>query len=482
MWVCSIYVCMQRTLRSLKIALIASGFAFSTMSASSASADDRWTDPYPGIRHLHRTLPHTIVHMMLVDLTAPEISIVATRPEDRGMPVHDFARRYDAQIAINANYFDGGYKSCGMAAGDGRVWNTAYVEGCDMSIGFGRLNEAMMFDSSSFLRGPMATEWMSEVVSGKPWLVREGVEQGGWLTPGHIEGHHPRTALGLTRDRHTLIILVVDGRHNGVRGWDGNQLAEIMTEFGAWDAFNLDGGGSSELFVAREGGTVNRPSDGRGRGVGNHLGIRVRRSPGWYNATLASVSPTANVDAGGNAQMLVTYRNTGRAPWAIHDVVFGTSDGRPSALWDASHWLSTTTAATNEEFVAPGAFYTFAVDAAAPAIGGEFVAQLVPRASNGMPFTAEPATLAMHVDDVEPVVEAAPALVAAADDMPAEFLDEPLPAELIAIHPATNEAGAWGGQGTSWMTALVAASLVGVFLRLRQRSMRRAPRNIRRSA
>lgn len=418
---------------------------------------------------------------MLVDLTAPEVSIVATRPEDRGMPVRDFARRYDADIAINANYFDGGYKSCGMAAGDGRVWETAYVEGCDMSIGFGRLNEALAFDSSSVLRGPFAEPWMTDVVSGKPWLVRDGVEQGGWLTPGHIEGHHPRTAIGLSRDRHTLMILVVDGRHNGVRGWDGTQLASMLLEFGAWNAFNLDGGGSSELYIEREGGTVNRPSDGRGRGVGNHLGIRIRRSATWYAATLASVSPPANVDAGGRAQFLVTYRNTGRSPWAIHDVVFGTTDNRPSALWDSARWLSTTTAATNEEAVPPGGFYTFAIDASAPAMAGEFSSEFVPATANGEAFHAESATLAMHVAE-EPASEPEGELAALySTEIPAE---EVAPLVDVASTPAVQEASAWNLNGgiVSWLMALLAASAVGVLFRIQKRVARRAPRNVRRGA
>lgn len=417
--------------------------------------------------------------MLLVDLTAPEVSIVATRPEDRGMPVRDFARRYDADIAINANYFDGGYKSCGMAAGDGRVWDTAYVEGCDMSIGFGRLNEAVAFDSSAVLHGPFAEPWMTDVVSGKPWLVRDGVEQGGWLSPGHIEGHHPRTAIGLSRDRHTLMILVVDGRHNGVRGWDGSQLASMLVEFGAWNAFNLDGGGSSELYVEREGGTVNRPSDGRGRGVGNHLGIRIRRNTEWYAASLASASPTATVDAGGHAQFLVTYRNTGRSPWAVHDVVFGTNDNRPSALWDASRWLSTTTAATNEEVVPPGGFYTFAVDASAPIMAGDFASQFVPATASGQAFHAEPATLAMHVDD-SPAIEPEGELAALySTEIPAE---EVAPLVHVAEATAVQEASSWSLNGgiVSWLMALLAASAVGILFRVQKRVARRAPKNVRR--
>ena len=59
----------------------------------------------------------------------------------------------------------------------------------------------------------------------------------------------------------------------------------LMTGFAelddAIDAINLDGGGSSELWIASEGGIINRPSDGQERSVVNHLGIRITSAPGW---------------------------------------------------------------------------------------------------------------------------------------------------------------------------------------------------------
>jgi hypothetical protein len=76
-------------------------------------------------------------------------------------------------------------------------------------------------------------------------------------------------------------IIVVDGR---APQWSVGvtlpELADLMIERGAYDAINLDGGGSSS-FVYRwspvqPGATwTNRPSDGRFRPVANHLGVRV---------------------------------------------------------------------------------------------------------------------------------------------------------------------------------------------------------------
>jgi hypothetical protein len=60
---------------------------------------------------------------------------------------------------------------------------------------------------------------------------------------------HPRTAMGYTRDR-KLIILVVQGRFPGVaEGVTLNEEARILLDLGCVEALNLDGGGSSSLLV-----------------------------------------------------------------------------------------------------------------------------------------------------------------------------------------------------------------------------------------
>ena len=59
---------------------------------------------------------------------------------------------------------------------------------------------------------------------------------------------HPRTALGLSRDRRWFYVLSVEGRHAGVSiGADYDDLADMMLSLGASDAINMDGGGSTEL-------------------------------------------------------------------------------------------------------------------------------------------------------------------------------------------------------------------------------------------
>ena len=60
----------------------------------------------------------------------------------------------------------------------------------------------------------------------------------------------PRTALGLTADRRTLVIAVVDGRQPGYSlGATEAEICDIMRGEGCTDVVNMDGGGSSSLVV-----------------------------------------------------------------------------------------------------------------------------------------------------------------------------------------------------------------------------------------
>jgi hypothetical protein len=84
---------------------------------------------------------------------------------------------------------------------------------------------------------------------------------------------HPRSAVGFTRDSTTLLFVVVDGRREWSVGMSLSEFAETLAALGAYEAINLDGGGSSTLWV--RGHVVNYPSDPTGeRPVGNALLVR----------------------------------------------------------------------------------------------------------------------------------------------------------------------------------------------------------------
>ena len=110
-----------------------------------------------------------------------------------------------------------------------------------------------------------------------------------------MRARHPRTAMGITRDRRTFILLSVDGRSTRSAGMYGTELARLMDLLGAWQAFNLDGGGST-TFWQRGPGVLNRPSDGAERPVANHWGIFAGSSNGRPRA--AGSCYAVPVDAG----------------------------------------------------------------------------------------------------------------------------------------------------------------------------------------
>ncbi len=255
---------------------LASVLALVTVSTD-AVARDRITYPYRGVTHVHRTVEGFEAHIVTIDLACAEIDVVSTRPRERFTTVGNFAREQHAQIAVNANFFDDGASSCGLAVGDGRVWRDSTQSNCGASLAFGRTASgwrAEVFDSFGWVRdNPF--RWASQVVTGKPVLLRNGESVFHPHEPTGMYRVHPRTAVGLAADRHTLVLAVIDGRRRHHPGMTSNEMIPLLEEFAVSDAINLDGGGSSALYIASEGGIVNQPSDGHERTVLNHLGFRV---------------------------------------------------------------------------------------------------------------------------------------------------------------------------------------------------------------
>lgn len=92
-----------------------------------------------------------------------------------------------------------------------------------------------------------------------------------------VPGRNPRTAIGSSKDGNQVIMVTVDGRQQHSLGMTLTELGNLMRELDAYNAINLDGGGSTTM-AARKPGTnnvnvVNSPSDGMPRKVGNAVGI-----------------------------------------------------------------------------------------------------------------------------------------------------------------------------------------------------------------
>lgn len=109
-----------------------------------------------------------------------------------------------------------------------------------------------------------------QIVSGNPKNVGAGATLDTEGERGDAKDLHPRTGIGVSEDGNTIIMMVVEGRHTGSAGVRTSQLADIMRYAGAYEAVNLDGGGSSTLYTSAF-GVRNYCSDGNERAVGNGI-------------------------------------------------------------------------------------------------------------------------------------------------------------------------------------------------------------------
>jgi hypothetical protein len=150
----------------------------------------------------------------------------------------------------------------------------------------------------------------TDQVGGQPLLVRGGhnVAPGPNTGGSYFYDRNPRTGIGITRGctdqdvntRCYVYLITVDGRQ---QGWSrGMTLTRFAQEFRnqsppAYDAFNLDGGGASEMWVFQRspaycethpsagGCIVNRPSDGDERAAITTIQVLPGADPGEPDLT-----------------------------------------------------------------------------------------------------------------------------------------------------------------------------------------------------
>lgn len=116
---------------------------------------------------------------------------------------------------------------------------------------------------------------INHIVSGGPYLVKNAEvfvdirEQ----KFNSIRGKHPRSAIGYTESGN-LVLVAVDGRNNNSVGMTLIELATLMKDLGCYNAMNLDGGGSTQMYI--NGKIVNNPSGKRGLAISNTIILSLK--------------------------------------------------------------------------------------------------------------------------------------------------------------------------------------------------------------
>ena len=139
-----------------------------------------------------------------------------------------------------------------------------------------KLLQPLLKDKDVKLTIKTIPEWknVKHIISGGPYLVKNGevfVDMTAQKLAS-IGGRNPRTAVGYTSDNN-LIFVTADGREGRSIGMTLMELARFMQSLGCIGAINLDGGGSTVMYV--DGKVVNKPQVKGGIPLSNALVLSV---------------------------------------------------------------------------------------------------------------------------------------------------------------------------------------------------------------
>lgn len=168
-----------------------------------------------------------------------------------GLTLSQFLDKYDAVGCTNAGGFvdEGGTGKGGVPDGiviqDGRI---------TYGSAGGTYRGLAGFDSSNVLHvGDMTGQQALDLgiingtnFSGGPVLIKDGQRM-----TGFVSGINPRTCIGQTADG-TVLLLAIEGRMADSLGATFEDLTDIMEEYGAVNAVNMDGGSSSGMYYQGE--------------------------------------------------------------------------------------------------------------------------------------------------------------------------------------------------------------------------------------
>jgi hypothetical protein len=212
---------------------------------------------------------HQTVNVLEIDLAAPGVEV---KPRWQGGCIRTSGAEADpkALSALNGGFFASGCRSRCLVKVDGALRATNQL-GSGPRRSFGLTpQEKVLFEAVDH-----GADWPGarQALGGHPNLVTNGaVDIWPPGTTGFYTSRHPRTAIGVTASG-KLLWVTVDGRTSAGEGMTIGELARLMVDLGAAQAINLDGGGSTTLWIRDMSinGIVNYPPDNR---KADHYGER----------------------------------------------------------------------------------------------------------------------------------------------------------------------------------------------------------------
>lgn len=204
----------------------------------------------------------------LVAIYDPSRISIATSKylKKRGQTITTVAKDNDAIIAMNAGgFYDPDWNSNGAIPHGTVIKNGKVVsdfKDANMGGGFIGFDKKDRLVLGKFSKEEALKKGLRDAIEFGPFLIINGKSafvkgNGGW-------GIAPRSAIGQRSDGIALF-LVINGRIPTSIGADMGDLTEVMENYGAINAANLDGGSSTELVINNK--IVNTPVAGGKNGL-----------------------------------------------------------------------------------------------------------------------------------------------------------------------------------------------------------------------
>ena len=169
------------------------------------------------------------------------------------------AESHNAIFAVNGDYY--GFRDYGFVLRNGILYRDQAKNSLSEALAIDSAGDFSIISESQTDGQTLLDEGFWQVLSFGPALVNNGeitVDTDDEV--GKAMASNPRTAIGQISPLHYLFI-VSDGRTAESEGLSLFQLAGLFAEYGCTVAYNLDGGGSSTIYLNGE--VINNPTDGR---------------------------------------------------------------------------------------------------------------------------------------------------------------------------------------------------------------------------
>ncbi len=233
-----------------------------------------------GIMHKYASIPHLYggfqhINILTIDPKSGNKFDIAV--SGKMMKTSEIATDKKAIAAINGSYFNmrKGNSVCYLKVGPELKDTTTLIEWQARVTGaiYAYKGKLKLFPWNKQIEGKYKKRKGTTLASGPLMLLNGKEYDWSMCAQDFIETKHPRSAIAITKEGLVLLI-TVDGRLNGFAdGMNIYELAHLVGVLGGKDAINLDGGGSTTLWLkgAPYDGVLNCPCD---NGKPDHEGER----------------------------------------------------------------------------------------------------------------------------------------------------------------------------------------------------------------